>query len=226
MALVAKTKIQKVTANNIVGVITDFNSVVVTGAFSKVPNHSGAYPTFAGSATYGTTGASATSGWSNPIAIPSGHLADNSQTTLSISDTRINASSLWTSMLNVTRTLVKLRKFTSSWYHKTDATNNLVNSVSGYASFNTSFPAVPTATLANGVKGETWARSGTTAITLSPVSTLTTGAQIKASDINTTINNCYNSWVSNCYNANVLTYTLYTCHQNCHSSCHDSRGRR
>lgn len=227
MTISVNTIIQKITANNIVGVINDFNSRVINTAHTKVQYTSYNYPHFTGTATYGTTGASATSGWTNPQAIPSGHLVDNSQTTMtSIDGTVIVASSLWNSMLNITRTLVKIRKFTSNWYHRTDATNNLVNSITGYATFNTGFPTVPTGALNNGAKGESWTRNGSTSITLSPAQTIKTNEVITANNMNTAINNCYNDWVNKCYNNNILTYTLYTCHQNCHSSCHDSRGRR
>lgn len=227
MSLTKGQKIQKVTANNIIGVINDFNTNVVNNAYNKRTYNSSSYPTFSGTATYGTTGSSATTGWTNPIAIPSGHLnADGKTTMTSISDTKITASTLWSSMLNITRTLVKIRKFTSNWYHRTDTTDNLVNTISGYAVFNTAYPAVPTGTLTNATATSTWTRSGATSITLNPTQTIKNGEIASATSINNAINNCYNAWVNNCYNGNVLTYTFYTCHQNCHSNWVNSRGRR
>lgn len=44
MALAQGADIQKVTANSIVGVINDFNSIVVNQAHSKVQYHSGNVP--------------------------------------------------------------------------------------------------------------------------------------------------------------------------------------
>ena len=143
-----------------------------------------------------------------------------------LTSTTITASTLWNSMLNLTRTLVMIRKFTSNWYHKTDSTNNLVNTITSYATFNTYYPSLTSATLAVNVKGEYWTRSGSTSVTISPTSVLKNNETATSENINTAINNCYNAWVSTCYNANVLTYTFYTCHQNCHSQCHSSRGRR
>lgn len=227
MSLTKGQEIKKITANNIIGVINDFNTNVVDNAFNKRNYNSSTYPSFTGSATYGRTGSSATTGWTNPRAIPSGQLAaDNKTSMTSISDTIITASTLWSSMLSITRQLVKIRKFTSYWYHKTDATNNLVNSITGYGVFNTAYPSVPTGTLSNNVKGETWTRSGSTSITLNPTQTINSNEIATAISINDAINNCYNSWVDNCYNGNVLTYNFYTCHQNCHSNWADARGRR
>ena len=227
MALVAGQEIKKITANNIIGVINDFNANVVNKAFNNRNYNSSVYPHFSGTATFGRSGASSTVGWTNPIAIPSGHLAaDNKTSMTTISDTIITASTLWSSMLSITRQLVKIRRFTSNWYHKTDATNNLVNSVSGRAVFNTSYPSVPTGALNNDAKGESWARSGSTSVTLNPTQTINTNTVATAVSINNAINNCYNSWVNNCYNGNMLTYTFYTCHHNCHSNWSDYRGRR
>lgn len=226
MTLTSGEIIQKVTANNIIGVINDFNSNVVDNAFNKKTHNSGNYPKFTGTATYGTTGSSSTTGWTNPNAIPSGQLAEDNKSSLTINDTIITATSLWNSMLSITRTLVKIRKFTSQWYHKVDTTNNLVNQISGYGVFNTSYPSVPTGTLTNGAKGETWTRSGSTSITLNPTQSITTNTDATALSINTAINNCYNEWVNKCYNENQLTYQFFTCHQNCHSNWSNSRGRR
>lgn len=228
MSLASNTLIQKVTANNIIGVINDFTTNVIDNAFNKRGYNSGTYPYFSGTAGYNTaTNVKATTtGWTNPIAIPSGQLAADSKPSLSITDTVITASTLWNSMLTITRALAKIRVFTSNWYHKSGTTNNLVNSVSGTAVFNTSYPAVPTGTIANNQKTSNWTRSGSTSITLNPSSSISTDTTATANNINTTITNCYNAWATNCYNGNRLTYTFYTCHYNCFSEWADSRGRR
>lgn len=225
MTISKDTIIKKITADNIIGVINEFNTRVVDKAHSNVQYTNSKYPFFKGSAAYGTL--NPVTGWTNPQALPDGQLSDNSKTTMTdISDNIITASSLWNSMLNITRTLVKIRKFTSNWYHKTNSTNNLINTVSGFATFNTAYPAVPTASLVSGAKNTSWTRSGETNITLSPEQTIKSDEVATANNINTAINNCYNDWVNKCYNNNALTYTMYTCHHNCHSNWSNSRGRR
>lgn len=221
MALAQGADIQKVTANSIVGVINDFNSIVVNQAHSKVQYHSGNVPHFTGSAT-GSTGT-----WTNPAALPTNQLAANSQSTMTaIEDDIITASSLWSSMLTITRYLVKIRKFTSTWIHAQPAQAQTINTVTGWAVFNTAFPAVPTGNVTVDSQTENWTRGGNTSITLSPAQTINSGADAAAANMNTAINNCYNAWVNSCYNANELTYTYYTCHSNCHSNWGDARGRR
>lgn len=206
------TAIKKVTANSITGFITQFNSSVVDAAFNYATYNSSNYPKF-GATAYGYT---------TPISIPSGQLAAASKTYLSNSDTRITASTLWSSMLSVTRTLVKIRLFYSYWYYNNNGTQGLVTSMSGRAVFNTAYPAVPS--------GGSWARSGATSLTLSPTCTINADERATASNANAAITNCFNAWVSVCRDANPLTYQFYTCHTSCHSSCHsachDSRGRR
>lgn len=221
MALAKSTDIQKVTANSIVGVINDFNSIVVNQAHSKVQYHSGNIPYFSG------TGTSTGGNFTNPAALPSNQLAANTQSTMTgISDDIITASTLWSSMLTITRYLVKIRKFTSTWIHAQPASVVNKGTVTGYAVFNTAFPAVPTGTVVVNSHTQNWTRSGSTSITLSPSQTINTGADAAAANMNTAINNCYNAWVNSCYNANALTYTYYTCHSNCHSNWEDGRGRR
>lgn len=221
MALAQGADIQKVTANSIVGVISDFNAIVVNQAHSKVQYHSGNVPYFSGSGT--STGGNFT----NPAALPANQLAANSQSTMTaIGDDIITASSLWSSMLTITRYLVKIRKFTSTWIHAQPASPVTVNTVTGWAVFNTAFPAVPTGTVTVDSHTENWTRDGNTSITLSPTQTISSGDDAAAANMNTAINNCYNAWVNSCYNANELTYTYYTCHSNCHSNWGDARGRR
>ena len=221
MALAQSTDIQKVTANSIVGVINDFNSIVVNQAHSKVQYHSGNIPYFSG------TGTSTGGNFTNPAALPSNQLAANTQSTMTgISDDIITASTLWSSMLTITRYLVKIRKFTSTWIHAQPALPVTMGTITGWAVFNTAYPAVPTGTVTVDSHTSNWTRGGSTSITLSPSQTINTGADATAANMNTAINNCYNAWVNSCYNANALTYTYYTCHSNCHSNWGDSRGRR
>lgn len=239
MSVTSNTQIQKVTANNIVGAITDFNTNVLTKVYNYATYHSGNLPKFTGTANYGR-GDVGTEGFTNPQAVPSNQLISKSVPTLSLSDTTLTASTLWTAMKNVTVALNKVRYFKANWYHrecltKADATNTvdstggarvLKNSITGRGVFNTSFPAVTTGSDTYNSKTEFWERTGTTSITLAPTSTLTVGAQITAANMNSAITNCYNSWYNSCYTANQLTYNYYTCHLNCHDNCHTSRSRR
>lgn len=214
--------IKKVTADNIVGVINDFNAVVVDAAHSKVQYHSGNYPVFSASKD----------GYTNPQALPASSLAENTKTTMtSISGTTLSAATLWESMLSITRTLVKIRKFTTSWAHREPNSTALVTvyqTITGYGVFNTAYPTPPGSGTLNGdnVASQVWERSGATSITLNPEQTIKSKESTLASTMNSSINNCYNAWVNACYNANVLTYSLYTCHTNCHSNWGDARGRR
>lgn len=214
--------IKKVTADNIVGVINDFNAVVVDAAHSKVQYHSGNYPVFSGK----------DSGQTNLQALPTDHLAANTKTSMtSISGTTISAATLWESMLSITRSLVKIRKFTTSWIHRdpnTTVLGNTIATITGYGVFNTAYPTPPGSGTLNGdnVASQVWERSGATSITLNPEQTIKSKESTLASTMNSSINNCYNAWVTNCYNGNVLTYSLYTCHSNCHSNWGNARGRR
>ena len=239
MGVTQNQKIQKVTANNIVGAITDFNTNVLTKAYNQATYHSGNVPVFSGTANIGSNNVGSV-GFTNPAALPSNQMLSKSVPSLTLSDTTISASSLWSQMLTMTRALNKIRKFTSTWYHrqfttKQDDANSsdanggsLINkgSVSGTCVINASFPAVPTASNALGGSSTSWERSGTTSITLNPSSALTTNAQITAGNMNTTITNCYNTWYNTCISANALTYNLYTCHLNCHGNCYGTRSRR
>lgn len=204
------TRVIKISTSSVTGFISQFNTNVVDAAYGYVNYTNSNYPYFSYTQ----------SGLTNPIAIPSGHLADISKTYLSNSDTVITASSLWNAMVTVTRDLAKIRLFQSLWYYNDNDNQVLQTSLSGRAVFNTSYPAVPSG----------WTRSGATSVTISPTQTITAGTRATAANANSAITNCFNAWVSQCRDGNTLTYAFYTCHSqchnSCHSSCHDSRGRR
>lgn len=230
-------KIQKITANSIIGAINDFNDRVIKKAYNMATYHKGNYPKFSGTANYGNNN-TGTTGFTNPTAIPNDQLGDKSIPSLSINDTKIIASTLWNAMMNVTKSLSKIRKFDSYWYHReqlatnksdsTGGTRVLKNSISGCAVFNNSLPGVPGGSDALSGKSEFWTRSGSTTVSLAPTkdTNFAAGKPITAKSFNDAVNNCYNEWYNKCYNANKLTYTYYTCHLNCHGNCHNSRSRR
>lgn len=218
--------IVKTSRDSLVGAINDFNDRVTNAIYNQVAYNSSTYPYFSGSVTYGTTGASSVEAFVNPIAIPSGQLAAvDTRPTWSIGDTIITASTLWNNMLSITKTLIKIRGFTANWYHRTDSTDNLKQTINSVGFFNLSWPAVPTGTLTAATATSNWTRTGTLNPTLSPATQITSGATATAATMNNTIQNCYNAWKTNCLDSRVI-YDFYTCHQNCHSSCHSSRGRR
>lgn len=220
----------KANRDNLIGIINDFNSRIVQTIYSKIQYHSGHMPHFIGTAYYGKTGNfgnESTLGWTNPIAMPNSQLtAIDTQPALTITDSIITASTLWNNMLNITRALSKIRYFTTNWYHKTEDTRNLVNSISGGGIFNTAFPAVPGGADGNQSKTEFWERKGNTTPNVTPPTEIVKEGLVSANSMNNTISNCYNTWQSQCFNAGGLVYNFYTCHSNCHGSCHASRGRR
>ena len=223
-------RIIKANRDNLIGIINDFNSRVTQTIYNKVQYTDASQIHFSGQAYYGKTGNSgqwSTLGWTNPVAMPANQLiAKDTQTSLSIPDTIITASTLWNNMLNITRTLIKIRGFTTRWYHKTEGTRNLVNQISGVGFFNLSWPSVPGGADGNQSKTEFWERTGDLNPTLTPTTEIIKGNKATAASMNNTIQNCYNTWQSQCGNTGNLIYNFYTCHSNCHGSCHGSRGRR
>lgn len=89
----SNTKIQKVTANSIVGFISQFNSTVVDPAYNTATYHSGNKPHFSKTANELTT----------PQSIPDNQLLGAERTYLSSNDTRINAASLCAALLSITQ---------------------------------------------------------------------------------------------------------------------------
>lgn len=230
------TKIQKMTANSIIGAINDFNDRVIKKAYNMATYHKGNVPKFTGTANYGNNNVG-TVGFTNPNAIPTDQLTDKTTLTLEINDKKIIASTLWSAMLNVTKSLNKIRTFESYWYHReqlvknksdsTGGTRVLKSSISGCAVFKAPLPAVPGGSDVLKNKSEFWGRSGSSNIELNPSNTtIIKDNKITASSFNDAVNNCYNEWYNKCYNANKLAYTFYTCHLNCHGNCHSSRSRR
>ena len=178
------------------------NTVLNTATY-----HSGSYPYFSGTA--GST--------TNPIAIPSGQLAAKSITYLNAQSGTMTASSLWSAINSIARTFNKVRKWSSTWQFNNNGAYGTVQTISGTAVFNTSFPGVP----------DGWGRSGGN-VDLWPSADGTLAAQhvITPASLTNTVANCYNTWYANCINANTISYTLYTCHSSCHSSCYTERNRR
>jgi hypothetical protein len=230
------TKIQKMTANSIIGAINDFNDRVIKKAYNMATYHKGNVPKFTGTANYGNNN-TGTVGFTNPNAIPADQLGEKTIPSLSINDKKIIASTLWSAMLNVSKSLNKIRTFESYWYHReqlatnksdsTGGTRVLKSSTSGCAVFKAPLPAVSGGSDALSNKSEFWGRSGSSNIELNPSNTtIIKDTKITASSFNDAVNNCYNEWYNKCYNANKLAYTFYTCHLNCHGNCHNSRSRR
>lgn len=230
MTIPAQQLIVKVSRDNLIGAINEFNTRVTATIYSKIQYHSGNIPYFTGTAYYGKTGNSgnwAKLGWTNPVAMPGNQLAAiDAQPTWTISDQIITASTLWDNMLRIVRTLSKIRYFTTNWYHKTEGTRNLIQSISGGGIFNTAFPAVPGGADGNQSKTEFWERKGNTAPNVTPPTEIVKEGLASANSMNNTISNCYNTWQSQCFSAGGLVYNFYTCHNNCHGSCYANRGRR
>lgn len=230
MTIPAQQLIVKVSRDNLIGAINEFNTRVTATIYSKIKYHRGNIPRFTGTAYYGKTGNSgnwATLGWTNPVAMPGNQLAAiDAQPTWTISDQIITVSTLWDNMLRIVRTLSKIRYFTTNWYHKTEGTRNLIQSISGGGIFNTAFPAVPGGADGNQSKTEFWKRTGNTAPNVTPPTEIVKEGLASANSMNNTISNCYNTWQSQCFSAGGLVYNFYTCHNNCHGSCYANRGRR
>ncbi len=205
----SNTKIQKITANSIVGFISQFNSTVVDPAYNTATYHSGNKPHFSKTAN----------GLTTPQSVPDNQLLGTKRTYLSSNDTRINAASLCAALLNITQSLSKIRKFQSQWYFNTNGTQALVDSMSGTGIL--TFPDIPA-----GTKEASWTREGNTNIQLSPQMLFSAGKRIMASDANQTIANCLNAWTSQCRDSNEIIYKFFQCYSDCHSNCYDSRGRR
>ena len=236
------TKIQKMTANNIIGAINDFNDRVIKSAYNMATYHKGNVPKFSGSVNYGSNN-KGTVGFTNPAAIPNNQLGEKSIPSLSINDTKIIASTLWNALMNVTKSLSQIRKFESKWYHREQlnvgSNANIVDpvggllvlkqTITGHGVFKTSLPDVPYGENKLNGKSEHWYRTGLTSVELNPTNSNMIKDKIaSANSYNTALINCYNEWYNKCYNddANKLTYEYYTCHLNCHGNCHSSRSRR
>ena len=219
------TLIKKVSSDSIVGAINYFNDNVINRICNQINWSSTSLPHFSGTTNYGTGINTSTVGWTNPQALPSNQFDFKPSLSLSIPDTILTVSTLWSDMLSITRTLGAVRKVTSNWYHKDKSVRTLKGSLSGIGIMNTTYPAVPSGTDADNAKSEFWDRSGSTSVTLNPETKIIKNTLITASEFNTTVSNCYNTWYNNCI-TNTLTYNFYTCHVNCHSNCHGSRSRR
>ena len=174
----SNTRIQKITANSVVGFISQFNSTVVDPAYNTATYHSGNKPHFSKTAN----------GLTTPQSVPDNQLLGTGRTYLSSNDTRINAASLCAALLNITQSLSKIRRFQSQWYFNTNGTQALVDSMSGTGIL--TFPDIPA-----GTREASWTREGNTNIQLSPQMLFSAGKKIMASDANQTIVNCsdYNS---------------------------------
>jgi len=225
MSVVQNTQVIKVTANSIVGAVTDFNSRVPTAVYNFATYHTGNLPKFTGTCTWGNNTRTGTTYLTNPQAIETNQFAAKSVPSLSLSDIQITASTLWTAMYNIAVALNKVRYFVANWYHRTNDSRALVNSISGRGVMNTSFPAVTGGSDVVNSTSRYWTRSGGN-VTFTPTSAITKDTQITAANMNTTIQNCYNAWYNACYTNNQITYTMYTCHLNCHSECYGVRSRR
>lgn len=229
MTVTAGQVIRKATSGSVIGCINDFNARVSTPIYNFATYHTGNLPKFAAAANVDYTTTTQTTYFTNPQqAIETAQFNAKTAPSLTISDTVIKASTLWSSMLSVTRALNKIRYFNANWYHNEYGTRVLKSQISGRAVFNNAFPAVTGgADSANGNPSKFWTREGTTSITLNPANSgITAGAKITAASFNNTVTNCYNSWYNTCYTGNQLTYNMYTCHLNCHLNCHGQRSRR
>lgn len=233
-------KIQKITANNIIGAINDFNDRVIKKAYNMATYHKDNVPKFTRSVNFGSNNVGVV-GFTNPNALPANQLDSKTIQLLSNNDTKIIASTLCNAMLNVTKSLNKIRRFQSSWYHREQLTVGsnanisdplggllvLKQTITGHGVFKTSLPDVPSGVDKLNGKSEHWFRSNYTPVELNPTSSnMIKDKMASADSYNTTLTNCYNEWLNKCYNSNTITYTYYTCHLNCHGNCHSSRSRR
>ena len=205
----SNTRIQKITANSVVGFISQFNSTVVDPAYNTATYHSGNKPHFSKTAN----------GLTTPQSVPDNQLLGTGRTYLSSNDTRINAASLCAALLNITQSLSKIRRFQSQWYFNTNGTQALVDSMSGTGIL--TFPDIPA-----GTREASWTREGNTNIQLSPQMLFSAGKKIIASDANQTIVNCLNAWATQCRDNNEIIYKFFQCYSDCHVNCYNSRGRR
>lgn len=201
-----------------------FNSKAQT-VLNKASYHSGYYPSFSGQCKAG--GLNQVVYLTNPSSIPNGQLAGKQFPSLTINNGLIKADDLWNSIVSIAHTFNKVRRYNSEWRHRTNATWATVNTNSGHAVFNTSFPGVPGGSDALAGTSSRWSRSGSTSVTISPDrGSMAAESLASADSFIAAVDSCYNTWYNSCYNNNAMSYTLYSCHADCHSNCHSNRGRR
>jgi hypothetical protein len=188
-------------------------------------------PTFTGSANYNNSynNINTSTGFINPPAIPINDLDFKSNSvppTISVGSKKsdVSGSVIYNTLCDVVKKLTRVRNFTSTWYHKTQGSYAMINTVSGKAVFKETLPAVQgTGGIADNTASSGWTRSidGTTLQNIAIVNPgVERGKDVLASTINQFFTNLNTSWSAAA--VNTIAYTFYSCHNNCHNNCHSS----
>jgi hypothetical protein len=211
--------------------LANINSLILAGAY-----HNGNAPHFSGTSLYKTNYNSniTYTAYTNPQAIPTADLdsvgnalADSNINAVGIKGNIIKGATVYSVLCDVIRKMTRVRNFTSRWYHKTNGSLALVNTVSGKAIFKETLSVLNSFPETNNTLNSGWSR--TTNNTLQTISVGTSGivkdSVIYADSVNTFLTNLNNAWAA--VEENAIGYTFYSCHNNCHchSNC-DSRHRR
>lgn len=206
--------------------IDNINTIALNGARDQADP-----PLFSGTTNYNNSygNPSVSPAFINPPAIPSADLdiksaAVSGDVKVGSPKTSMVASVVYGTLVDITKRLTRVRKFTSTWYHKTQASYVLVNSISGKAMFKEVLPEIQgTAGVVPNTATGGWERSvnGSAVQNISvPNPGIEKGKFTLASTINQFFTNLNSSWEAAA--DNNISYTFYSCHNNCHSNCHSS----
>lgn len=211
--------------------LNNVNSIILAGAY-----HNGSIPHFSGTTVYNPSynNANTYTAYSNPQAVPTSDLdsagsaaAGADISGIGVKEDIVRGATVYNVLYEAIRRLTRVRNFTSNWYHKTNTSFALVNSVSGKAVFKESLPGIAGFPGADNTPNAGWSR--TINDTLQPISVANSGVVhdnvMRANEVNNFFTNLNNAWAETA--ANAVGYTFYSCHNNCH--CHgncDSRSRR
>ena len=171
----------------------------------------------------------------DPLAIPLNNLAINDVPELAlgkpVKDEQISGQIVFSVLINLTRKMSRVKKFTSTWHDKTGSTTVVVNEVSGTAYFEDSLPEInaydeTSYEEAINTNYEGWTRNTeTTKEKISVDNPFTANTIVDDSKANNFFDALKTEW-DNLYNSKIMEYHLYTCHYNCHSNCHSSGRHR
>ena len=226
MAIATKEKI--VAAADVATFVNNMKSYVA----GKINFDSSAPPQFTGTSTFNPSHSNRTSytGQENPLAVPIGDLARNDIDELGIGrnlqEEQISGKIVFDALVNLVRTMTRVKQFSSTWHNKTNSTTVIVDSVSGTAVFNPELPEVTPYEEAVSSNCIGWTRSTDSSVEkVATTNTFTKDTIINDEKANTFFDTLKAEWDS-LYNSKVMEYHLYTCHYNCHSNCHSSGRHR
>lgn len=221
-------KNEHITPSSIVNqFVSNVNNIILANAVtqSNVPRFSGTVYY-----NYDITVTTTSVAFSNPQAIPPNDLdfstnAGISNVQIGTKGNHILGSTMYNVLKEIVKRLTRVRNFSSSWYHRTQTSYTLVNSVSGKAMFKETLPSI---TGTSGIRDNSATSGWNRSINGSAIQNIeftnnpgiSKNGLITANVINQFFTNLNNYWAAAA--GNRITYTLYSCHNNCHNNCHDS----